>query len=176
VPSSAGYSNLGTVYYTLGRYDEACVAYEKATALAPSDYLVWANLGDAYRWMPDAWERSIEAYTKAIELARAALKRGTEDLEARSRLAVLLAKRGDAVAARHEIQRVESSTSEKTGALHYRTAITYELIGDRAKALNSLERAVNANYPVDEIRRDPELKALRSDTRYARLTASVARK
>ncbi|MFN5950712.1 MAG: tetratricopeptide repeat protein, partial [Pirellulaceae bacterium] len=172
-PSASAYSNLGTVYFFREMYTQAAAAFEKATTLQPDRYLYWGNLADAYRWMPDGREKSHAAYDRAIALARAELNNNPADLEKRSRLAVLLAKRGDRPAAGQEIQQVEQNRGEKTGPLYYRIAVANELIGDRDKALGSLALAIQANYAIDEIRRDPELAALRNDERYARLTAKA---
>jgi eukaryotic-like serine/threonine-protein kinase len=173
-PSASAYSNLGTVYFFREMYTQAAVAFEKATTLQPDKYLYWGNLADAYRWIPDGRGKSHAAYDRAIALARAELKNNPADLEKRSRLAVLLAKRGDRPAAVQEIQRVEQNRGEKTGPLYYRIGIANELIGDRDKALGSLALAIQANYAIDEIRLDPELAALRNDERYVRLTAKAA--
>lgn len=174
-PSARVYSNLGTVYFFREMYPQSAAAFEKATRLQPDRYLYWGNLADAYRWMPGGREKADAAYGRAIALARADLKNSPNDLETRSRLAMLLAKRGDSEAARDEIRRVEQSKGEKTGPMHYRMAIANEATGDREKALASLAEAVKARYSVDEIRKDPELKALRDDERFVRLIAKPAK-
>ena len=47
----SAYSNLGTVYYFMGRFQDAVPMYRKATELAPEDHRVWGNLADASsRW------------------------------------------------------------------------------------------------------------------------------
>ena len=82
-PTAAGYSNLGTFHFAIGQYAEASRAYEKAVELAPSDYIVRANLGDAYRWTPGMREKSIEPYQRSITIAREWLEVNLKDPLAR---------------------------------------------------------------------------------------------
>ncbi len=53
--------------------------------------------------------------------------------------------------------------------LAYRALVVYELAGDRKEALAALQRALEAGYPLPEIRADPELFELRKDPRYHRV-------
>src|SRR5260370_40123164 len=48
-PSDGAYSNLGTVYYTLGQYNEAARYYEKAIQMNGRDSMQWHNLAAAYK-------------------------------------------------------------------------------------------------------------------------------
>src|SRR5260370_4802330 len=48
-PSDGAYSNLGEIYYTLGRYDEAARYYEKAIQMNGRDSMQWHNLAAAYK-------------------------------------------------------------------------------------------------------------------------------
>ena len=47
---SATYSNLGTAYFYLKRYDDAIKMFEKALEMNPNYELAMGNLADAYRW------------------------------------------------------------------------------------------------------------------------------
>lgn len=53
----SAYSNLGALYIYLGRYPDAIVALNKAiqlpSAQLATNYKVWGNLADAYRYTPD---------------------------------------------------------------------------------------------------------------------------
>ena len=73
-PTALAFSNLGTIVF-LGRVPESVSAFEKATVLAPSQYVNWGNLADAYRWLPGQHQKAREAYGKAIKLVRAEISR-----------------------------------------------------------------------------------------------------
>jgi tetratricopeptide (TPR) repeat protein len=71
-PTSPAYSNLGSLQFRLGRFDEAQRSFESAAQLAPSDFVAWSNLGDARRWSASSRARANEAYARAIDAARVA--------------------------------------------------------------------------------------------------------
>jgi len=73
--------------------------FEKAAALTPTNYLLWANLGDAYRWAPGQRAKSDGAYERALRLIRDAIAINAKDAQARAIAASCLAKRGDLAAA-----------------------------------------------------------------------------
>ena len=49
----------------------------------------------------------------------------------------------------------------------FRSALVHEWAGDRKAALEFLERAAGEGYPLSRIARDPDLRQLRTDNRYA---------
>ncbi len=51
----------------------------------------------------------------------------------------------------------------------WNAALVYELAGERDHALEALKAAIRAGQPLEEVRREPALKNLRKDPRYARL-------
>ncbi|MBY0496433.1 MAG: hypothetical protein K2Y23_19675 [Cyanobacteria bacterium] len=53
--------------------------------------------------------------------------------------------------------------------MYYRVTVVAELSGDRARALDALQRALKAGYAVKDLANEPELTALRTDARYHRL-------
>jgi tetratricopeptide (TPR) repeat protein len=78
-PSSLAYNNLGTIYYKLGRYEDAATNYERAIKLKEEDYQVWRNLGEAYSWLPADIDKKISAYKRSIELGERQLKVNPKD-------------------------------------------------------------------------------------------------
>ena len=60
-----------------------------------------------------------------------------------------------------------------TAQMHYRLAVIYELGGERARALASLQQALTAGYAVKDLASEPELTSMRADARYHRLLDSV---
>lgn len=166
------WANLGTARYFQGQFQDAVRAAEKAVDLAPDRYLYWGNLGDAYRWTPGLGNRAAGAYEKSIRLARERLAVAPND-RIRSSLAVYLAKSGDAAGALAELARLEPARQSDKGTL-FKSALVYELARDRRRALAALEGAIRGGYSMHEITHEPELSALRSDPRYARIASQAA--
>lgn len=164
-PDPATYSNLGTLYFFQGLYPQAVTAFEQAVDLAPNSFEHWRNLGDAYRWTPGRRGEAAGAYGRAVELLGERLERTRDDPELNSRLALLQAKRGELEAARGLLAWLGGQPGLDAGTL-YRTAVAYELTGLREQAVDSLRQAIAAGYSRQEIRRDPELTALRNDRAY----------
>lgn len=158
-PTAAGYSNLGTLQFSLGRYDHAQQSYEKATEIAPGDFVLWANLGDAYRWSGSR-DRADEAYARAIAAARDALAINPNDAYTRASVALCLARTGKAGDAQSEIRRALEIDPTQPLVL-YKAAVISLLRGSTDSALSWVERAVDAGYPAAEMARDPELAAIR---------------
>jgi tetratricopeptide (TPR) repeat protein len=170
-PTATVYSNLGTLRFFQGRYSDAAGAFEKAVEGNPTYFLYWANLGDAYRWIPGAEEKAKQAYSRAVTLADERVAKSPEDPNLRTQLAVYLAKRGDATRARQQLE-VWNTLNKKTPASHFRAALVHEIVGDRNAALDALGAAMSAGYALNEIRGEPELAKLRGDPRYHRLVAA----
>ncbi len=84
-----------------------------------------------------------------------------------------LAKSGDKNAALQTLKPVEQAHSKEPGIL-YTTALTYELCGEREKALQSLRSAVQAGQGLNDIKNEPELVSLRADPRYQLEVVSAA--
>jgi tetratricopeptide (TPR) repeat protein len=164
-PDADTYSNLGTLRFFQGRYPDAVPAFEKAVNMSANDYLVWGNLGDAYRWAPGQAAKANPAYSNAIRLAREALKAHSDDLDLRSSLALYLVKRGDKHGALEQIKEVDRADKKSAAAL-FNSTVVHELAGERDQALAALSSALKAGYALEEIKNEPELVALRADTRY----------
>lgn len=86
-PGYFGYSNLGTMNYFMGKYSRSIDFYKKAIQLAPGDYILYVNIGDAYRQISETTVLAEENYELAIELARDALEINSEDAMAHLYLA-----------------------------------------------------------------------------------------
>ena len=164
-PSSIGYSNLGTCEYFLGHYDEAVAAYEKALQLAPRNYIIWANLGDAYRWSANGKPKATDAYAKAIDVANDAIAVNARDAVARGIMASAMAHRGNASSAQDQIQQALEIDPTNPTVL-YHAAITEMTRGNRDAAVAWLGRAVASGYTRESVMRDPDFATLRNDPRF----------
>src|SRR4030042_1589528 len=71
-PTPNAYSNMGTIRFFQGRYDDALKKFEEAIRLGQNEPVIWGNLGDCYRYTPGYEGKAKEAYQRAIKLAEEA--------------------------------------------------------------------------------------------------------
>jgi len=159
-PTSPAYSNLGKLQFDLGRYDDAQRTFERAAELAPSDFVTWANLGDARRWSAASRDRANEAYARAIAAARGALAINPNDAYTRATLAACLARSGNLAEAQTEIRRALELDPTNPIVL-YKAAVVALLRGNSDSAISWIERAVRYGYPADTVKNDPEFTGIR---------------
>ncbi|MES2073435.1 MAG: protein kinase [Pseudomonadota bacterium] len=170
-PSGVLYSNLGHALFARGDYVAAAQAFEHAVSAAkgsPNNYLKWANLADALRWIPGRSEESRKAYQQAIELLKPVLERSPNDTTVLSRMGLYAAKLGNRQATvwtQHAVANAPSNAD-----VHFRGAVAYEVIGSRDLALAEITKARALAYPINLINAEPDLIALRRDPRYHNLT------
>ncbi len=162
---SSVYSNLGTLYFFQGLYPQSVTAFEKAVASGANDFMVWSNLGDAYRWTPENEAKARDAFARSLQLLDEKLRAEPESAELLSRRALVLAKKGNREPALIGADALGKNRDHDPQIL-YRLALTYELAGARERAIEQLDLAVDRGYSTEELRKDPELAKLRSDVRY----------
>jgi tetratricopeptide (TPR) repeat protein len=157
--TAPGWSNVGALQYSLGRYADAVKSFRRATGLAASDPVMWANLGDACRAANDT-PCAAEAWPRAIDTARSALDVNGSDAATRALLASSLAKSGSLEEAQREIRRALEIDPTSANVL-YHAAVVAALRGANDSAISWLERAIAAGYPAGDAERDPVLEPLR---------------
>ena len=155
------YTQLGALSELQGDYGQAVSMDQKSIALRPGDYQEWGNLGSAYLWGGQR-EKAVQAYRKAIEFAEAQnAKTPGEPL--------LLVQLGDYYASSGQPGRSEVllrkalALSSDDPNIEYRAGETYEILGQRAKAIPLIAEALAQGYHSAEFQRSPELKSLRAD-------------
>jgi len=159
-PTGDAYSNLATLEFYLGRYAESVSGFEKAANLTPTNYLIWANLGDAYRWAPGMREKSVPAFEKCVALARESLAVNARDAVAHALVGSSLAKIGRAAEASRSID--TALRIDPTNSLVLYSAALVNLLQQKPDVARTwLERAADAGYPSDYLQRDPEFAELR---------------
>jgi tetratricopeptide (TPR) repeat protein len=155
------YGALGNLAELEGKFDDAASLYKQAIALAPDSYQAWGNLGSAYLW-GGRHDEAMQAYRRAIELALAQQAKSPND----SRLLVLLANfyassgQGDKSLV---FIRKALALSPDDPNINYRAGETYEILGQRGKAIPLIARALAQGYHTTEFQRSPELAGLRTD-------------
>jgi eukaryotic-like serine/threonine-protein kinase len=165
--SARAWANLGAAYMYVGRYQEAVDATKKATDLEPHNDVLWRNLGDGYRQIPGEEVQATQAYQKALAAAEDQLNVNPKDFETVSGMALYQAHLGQHSEAAASIAKARSLAPKDSDVL-FTSALVYEIIGQRQKALTALDEATKAGYSLEEIEQEPELKALRKDPRYQR--------
>jgi tetratricopeptide (TPR) repeat protein/TolB-like protein/DNA-binding winged helix-turn-helix (wHTH) protein len=169
-PRQAIYSNLGLMYYYLGRSTEAIEAQRKSVELARKDHLAWSNLGDAL-WMAGDTTEAREAFRTAEGLARAALEVNPNDPGYQMDLAWITAMLDRPQEARSMIDgALAASPDDPYG--HYYSGLVHLRAGEAQAALGDFEKALEGGYPVQLLAGDPQLEALRGDSRFRRMVES----
>jgi serine/threonine-protein kinase len=158
-------SNLATVYFFEGRYADAVPLMEELVSAGSKDYGIWGNLGDAYRWSPGQADKAPQTYRIAIGLAEEALTVNSHDVEALISLGLYKAKSGDINGAELACRRAVAA-APADGNILFGIATVYEIAGKRHDALRYLGDAIRHGYSLNEIAAEPELRALREDSRY----------
>ena len=171
-PSASAYTNLGTIYYFLGRCVEAVPMMKQASDLSPKSEQMWGNLGDAYACVPGRREDADRAYQRAVELGQQHLAVNPDDGETLSVVALYQAKLGHKLKALANIQKARRLAPGSRKVL-WEAALVYELAGNRNEALAALNSAIRDGQPLDQVRGEPALTNLRTDPRFQKLMAAV---
>ncbi|KAB8041828.1 serine/threonine-protein kinase [Janthinobacterium aquaticum] len=172
------YTNLGNSLFNRGDYIGATQAFKNAVSDkkgSPNNYLLWANLADAQRWVPSEIENSHNSYLRAINLIKSSFPNIPDDAQIHSRFALYSAYVG-----LHEdaLKHVKNSLNLAPNFpdINFRATLTYELLGKRNEAIAALENALKYGYPINFIETAPDLLNLRRDARYQKLILKMERK
>lgn len=161
------YSNLGTYFFALGQYPQAANAFQRALDEDGNsdNFLMWANLADAYRWSAGSEEKATAAYSRALQLLKSHLTLTDKQPQQYSRAALFSAKSGEFSEALR-LQAEALALAPNDISVLFRAATTSEIIGERASAFSYLQQALKRGYPVSIVQNDPEFAKLRRDPRY----------
>jgi serine/threonine-protein kinase len=164
-PTFNAYQALGMTYYRMRRFDEAVTLFEQARRLS-THYRGPGSLGRVYYWQG----RRAEAralFDVAINGLEQALQVNPNDVNAHLLLAEFHAKLGHQVEATAQLLAAGDLSSNAHTLLF--GAIVHNHLGDRAAALDWLERAAKQGLPKAELRAWIELDSLRDDPRFQAL-------
>jgi serine/threonine-protein kinase len=167
-PSATLYGNLGNALFLHGDYVGAASAFENAvspTHGSPGNYLNWANLGDALRWLPGREQQARRAYDKASELLAPRLQRAPNDVVLVSRMGLYAARAGNRAVAIDLMHRA-LTMAPRSADVQFRAGLAYELLGARTLALAAIGAARRLGYPEKFIEAEPDLVSLRRDPGY----------
>ena len=166
-PTQTSYSNLGMLHYYLGQVGEATQALEKATEIAPNDYLAWSNLGDVLSFSATP-ERANEAYARAESLAEEQRRVNSRDFNTMIDLAWIKAMldRPEEAAA---LAADALATAPEDPRVHYLNALILARRGEPAAAIDSLETAAAMGYSLTLMAAEPHLRSLGNESRFQAL-------
>ena len=151
-------------------FETAADRYALGVALAPLDYRLWGNLGDAYYYSEELHTAAEGAYQRAIQFAEERLSVNATDADAMSDVAYFYAKVGQAEKAM-AMNAAALAISPDDMYVNYNAALIHAHLGQRDNALIALERAVDLDYQRDLLPMDPGLSSLREEERFKRLIA-----
>jgi eukaryotic-like serine/threonine-protein kinase len=164
-PTGFAYTNLGTLEFFAGNYPASARNFEKSVEMTPKDYLLWANLGDAYRWTPGSEARAKKAFARAITLGKERIAVNPNDSKVQADLAALYAKVGETAQASRQIARALQLDSKSPHNM-YKAAVVAAVAGRKKETLDWIARALAAGYSRSQIQRDPEFGALRGEAAF----------
>jgi Flp pilus assembly protein TadD len=166
-PGRSAYTNLGLVYYYLGKRDQAVSVLQNAVDLAPNDHLAWSGLGDALSFTEDT-EAATAAFRTAEQLAENHLAVNPMQAEVLIDLAWIRAMLGKLPDARESIARAQELTPGDPHVYLYSA-----MIAVRAKEFSSayedLRKAIELGYPPEMVAVEPHLKSINGDPRFVAL-------
>jgi serine/threonine protein kinase/Flp pilus assembly protein TadD len=167
-PNGSALSNLGTIYFSHRRYGDSAAMFEDATKLDEKDYLLWGNLADAYRCVPESAGKAEDAYRRALRLGEEELAKDPNSAQIIARLARFRIILGEQARALEEIdQALKMSPSDVRVLL--KSIQVLELAKQRDAAIQSLQRFMDQGGSKEETYSDPDLVGLLKDPRVQQL-------
>jgi len=163
-PTFAAYLNLGFLYAQEHRFAESVSANREAIKLNDQDYNAWDNLTAAYEWLKD--DRNADAARReAIGLLQTIVKQNPQDAVAQATLSALLAKSGSRNMAVDKIH-IALAFSPDNAYVLSQVSDAYELLGERMKAIQTLQKALKRGLSKSSLSEDPEIQDLIRDPRF----------
>jgi tetratricopeptide (TPR) repeat protein len=167
-PSAYAYSNIGTAYFYMHRFDDAATNYEQSLKLDEGDFDVWWNLAEAYYWSPAKKPQAEHAYRQCISLGSPRLDVDPRDVDAMGVLAVCHAMVNDRKGALDLLQRAYA-LGPQDAELSFKAAIVYTQLHDEDRAVQRLGEAIAAGYSAKLASDTPIFDQLRSNPRVQEL-------
>ena len=160
-PSYPAYANLGYLYNEERKYAEAAAATEKALQLNDKEYVVWGNLAIAYEGLKDK-EKAGKAWDRETAALEQVVRDTPRDASAQSTLGLLYAKKKLREKAIPRIQSALALSPDDSDVLE-NIGEAYEDLGDRAQALEYIEKSLQKGHALGDLKNVPDLQGLLSD-------------
>jgi len=164
-------NSLAAIMAYQKRDAEAIAYYKRAVELNPKNHIYLLNLGDSCRREGREAE-SRDYYQRGSELAFDALDHKPSDGPTRAYAGYLAARLGDRRRGQDEVEQALQLAPNDKVVIH-RAVLTYEMLGERDRALTIAETAT-ADV-LRELDRHPDLADFRQDPRFRELKAKKER-
>ncbi len=163
-PSYGAFANLGYLYALEQRFAESADATEKALQINDHDFIVWANLAMAYDGLHNQakYEAALDRELPLIEQAAQASPR---DAGVQSRLALVYAQKKLRDKATARMQTALALAPDDPDVLET-LGETYETLGDRARAIQAIEKSLEKGYSIESLNHTSALRSLLSDPNF----------
>jgi len=155
------YSNLGTIFYYLGEFEQSVAIHRRVVELSPNSNFVWLNLADALYFAGNK-EGAQEAFRKSAELSKNQLSVNPSEAEALYLLAWAQAMSGDNSAASTLIDRA-TAIAPNDPYVYYYDSLLKARRGDFAAATEAIKLAVDLGYPIRMAAVEPYLASLHGE-------------
>lgn len=164
-PEADAISNLATAYFYQRRFPDAARTYEHAVQLNAATYMPWANLAEAYYWIPEKHAEADRTYRKAIDMVKIELRMNPRNAKVQSDLALYYAMTGQRGPASRALSDAFRYAATNDPDVLYVAAIVHKQGGERDQALSYLEKAVATGFSPNRIRDNPLFDDLKTDPR-----------
>lgn len=161
-PTASNYRALGSILLLEAKYDDSIAMEKKALAMNPNDYDTWSSLGTTYRWSGKRPDLAAQAFRKAVALEESEAIKGRKDPIFLVDLAEDYVGAGNSEKGA-ALMREAIALDPKSPTVQYKAGETYEVLGQRDKAIPLIASALAHGYEVTEFQRNPELASLRAD-------------
>lgn len=151
--------DLGTYYFYEQEYQKAIMQYEKALELNDQSYEAWSNLAWSYVSLNIKTPQYQQALSKSITLAKEKLKHNNEAIYLRSNLASLLALNKQSEQAGQQLKHLIDGDITDINTM-FSIAETFEILGNRGKAIQWLAQAIKSGYGLTPITKNFVFKSL----------------
>lgn len=158
-PSRSAYSNLGTVYYYLGRYGEAEAMYSKALDIAPEDFQLWSGRADTRWHLPGRRDLARQDYRRAAALAERTLAVDATDAQTWAMLGFIYGRLDDSTRSLRYMERA-LEMGVASPFVNYLAALAAADRGDRDEAARLVKRAIELGQSRVLVAAEPALKGI----------------
>ncbi|BDU15952.1 tetratricopeptide repeat protein [Lysobacter auxotrophicus] len=158
-PSYEALSNLGSVKFDQGAYEQAAALYRHASEIDPGDFRIWGNLGDALTAAGSTAVQTRAQYEQAATLGRRYLQLKSDDAQGLALVAWYAANLDLAGEARTLQGKAESLGTERA-EVALLGAQTMARLGDADAARRHIDFARKHGIPQQRIDALPLLRSL----------------
>ncbi len=163
-PTYPAYANLGYLYVQEQKYAEAAANVEKALELNDKDFLVWGNLALAYQGLNQK-DKVSAAHDRQLALLEKAVASNPRDGQMQSYLGLVYAQKK---LHNKALPRLQSALvlAPNDNVVLENVGEAYEDLGDRAHALQYIEKSLQQGHSFSSLKTVPDLQGLLSDPNF----------